>query len=226
MEQVFSGPDLENNPDYADWRRPEDILEPIEEPEEENESIIAIRSLLEIMFRRPHISAPLSLDSGFRKFVALAWVLRPELCGGESQTVIAAKLGVTRAGFSRLCVWWSEKLGVLHPSMRSKDARESYSAVQTGHRSYKLKGEQARALPIGQIKRRSQDVAVEDRRLEGLRQDFADGLTWRKEDKALLRRRGFITDTDQLTADGVEWLGGGARSREPLESPLHGGLLR
>ena len=191
IEVEFSGQNLENSADLADWRHPVDHIEPEEELTGESVGVETLRAVINEIFDNKR--GKLNPSSGFFKFLTLVWVISPETLDGKSLTALGEEIGCTKAALSKYAVRWSDLLAYRNGGQKSKDARLAYKEVQQGHGNF-------RALAAnGQAKRTEE-------RLAKLCGDFIEGRSWRRPDKELLRRRGLIGAGDHLTAKGKQWI--------------------
>lgn len=199
-EVEFTGQNLENSIDLADHRHPMAHLEPEEEPQASGGAEMLGKVMVEVFRGRGR--SKLDYAAAFNRFIALVWVIRPDLLDGKSLMILADEVGITRAALSKNATAFSDLLGgYRNGAQKSQAARESYREVQMGHESYRRPG-----TPINP---RTQQ------RLEQLRDDFHQGKAWRQIDKDLLRRRGLIGAGDRLTAAGKAWLRGTKENATP-----------
>lgn len=201
-------PRSHDNQQNADWTHPVDLIEP--EPENPQDLVAeAVGKLLEQVMNRNHPPKELTAESiaqhlqcSFRNFIAMVYILRPELLPGDlPQWRLAEALGCTKAGFSRLCIIWSERLGSKRSgSMKSKAAREKYAMTnRRGQRG------QSHTNPAGIGQHTDQDGKVRTARIisEAIAA-FHAGRPWHQIHKRELRLAGYIGDGDQLTEAGRE----------------------
>jgi len=72
----------------------------------------------------------LNLRTATAKFVVIAAGLRPDVLGDESQTELAANLGLTKAALSKANVKFQDAFGFKFQRSRSADARAKMRAVR------------------------------------------------------------------------------------------------
>lgn len=70
------------------------------------------------------------LDMAFRRFVGVAWLLRPELLSYASLMQLAPRLGVTRAALSKMIRNFGDAFGIRCVLQKNESARAVYSEVQ------------------------------------------------------------------------------------------------
>jgi hypothetical protein len=70
------------------------------------------------------------LDVAFRRFVCVAWLLRPELLGNVSLAQLAPQLGVTKAALSQMIRKFGDAHGIRNVFQKREGAREAYSEAQ------------------------------------------------------------------------------------------------
>lgn len=199
-------PPTHNNQRNADWTHPVDLIEP--EPENPRDMVAeAVGRLLEEVMNRNHPpkeltaeSIALHLQCSFRNFIAMVYILRPELLPGDlPQWRLAEALGCTKAGLSRLCVIWSARLGGLRSgAMKSKAAREKYA--ETNRRGQRG---QSHTNPAGIGQHTDQDGRARTARIisEAIAA-FHAGRPWHQIHKRELRLAGYIGDGDRITEAG------------------------
>jgi hypothetical protein len=201
MDQVFSSPDLENSIGYAIWQAPEDILEPLPDPADSSAGVEVLRQVIGEVFRNRN--GKLDASAAFNKFLALVWVMRPDMLDGKSLTTLGDEVGCTRACLSKLAVQWSDMLdGYRNGGMKSRSARQSYREVQKGHENFRVRASNGHTAKI-------------EARLSGLLADFKAGEIWKRTDREFLRRRGLIGGGDRLTEKGREWVEGAPSRGNP-----------
>jgi hypothetical protein len=83
-----------------------------------------------VFAQRPGSAEPVKLDLAFRRFVCLAWLLRPELLGNVSLMQLAPHLSVTRASLSKTVRDFGDKFGMRNALMKREGAREIYAEAQ------------------------------------------------------------------------------------------------
>lgn len=207
--------------DYIQERRnattSEDFYNEIE-PEDESPRDLAAEALAavlrKVMSRRRHGVTDTTTDDAlrrlmeesFRNFIALVFVMRPDLLPDVPQWRLAQALGCTRAALSRLCVKWSLKLGGMKTGgMKSIEARDSYRVAATGRRK---KGQPHRK-PKHVGESLSNDAFAERtaRLIAEAVSAFNAGDPWTMHQRHALRRAGLVNDADELTEAGRELLG-------------------
>jgi hypothetical protein len=214
---------IENTLAYATYDDPINHLEPLDDESAASAAADGLRLILDRVFRGGRSADRiLKPEVAYRRFTALTWLLRPELLGGRTQTEVAQDLGITKAGFSAIVVDWSTILGgMTNAGMKSVAARSSYRAVQLGHQSYRKDNEE-RAERIGTTKVTARSLTAEERRLAVMRQQFTDGGTWSKADRALAKRRRLLGSDGKLTPAGRAWVGPQGIMHTPLKESLSG----
>lgn len=160
------------------------------------------------------------MEAGFRKYVALAFVIRPDLLPNAPAWMLAESIGVTKQELSRLCVRWSDRLGGLKsPSMKSEEARAAYKRANVSpgkglkHRT---------ADTIGQRidkKSRTEAQGIIDRAIS----NFNGGEPFTKYQRRLLLGWDLIDEHDQWTERGRAVLNGGEPTPPGKESSRNGG---
>jgi len=90
----------------------------------------------------------LPLDVAFRRFVCVAWLLRPELMDHISLAQLAPHLGVTRAALSKMTRNFGDTYGLRNVLQKRESARAIYSEAQKRDhwRVRRKKQEEAEAL--------------------------------------------------------------------------------
>lgn len=206
---IHDAPNIENTLSFSYERHPVEDLEP-EESHDPSETVEALRAILRRIFEfgrhRRHEDLRSRLDTGFRRFVAMCYVIDDRLvANGKTQTQIAEALGITRAGLSKLCIEWSDRLGGLKAGgMKSASARASYAAVQAGHVGYR--GRKKLSLGIGDPKQDKILARARDLRIRNALIDFITGKEWDKGEWHLLREDGLIDDDGAFTEQGRQRL--------------------
>ncbi len=197
---------LENRRDLADWTHPVDLIEPIEEPDL-SEAVKTLQQLIRRVFevRGAHaLPLPRRIEVAFRRFVAIAYLVDQKVVAdGLPALKIAEALGMTRAGFSKLVLEWSDGLlgGFKAAGMKGEAARRAYSAVQQGHKGYR--GMKRSDLVTGTAKKDKTLERVRQRVIRNALVDFVEGRDWTKADSTALAEAGLIDRrTYQLTTAG------------------------
>jgi len=70
------------------------------------------------------------LDMAHRRFVGVAWLLRPELLDYASLMQLAPRLGVTRAALSKMIRNFGDAFGIRNVLQKAEGARRAYSVAQ------------------------------------------------------------------------------------------------
>lgn len=70
------------------------------------------------------------LDIAFRRFVCVAWLLRPELLGNISLAALGVEMGVTRATLSQMIRKFGDAHGIRNRLQRREGARDAYAEAQ------------------------------------------------------------------------------------------------
>jgi hypothetical protein len=83
-----------------------------------------------VFAQRGSSNEPVKLDLVFRRFVCLAWLIRPELLGNISLMQLAPHLSVTRASLSKMVREFGDTFGMRNALMKREGAREIYAEAQ------------------------------------------------------------------------------------------------
>lgn len=70
------------------------------------------------------------LDLAHRRFIGVAWLLRPELLDYVSLMQLAPRLGVTRAALSKMIRNFGDAFGIRNVLQKNEGARRIYSQAQ------------------------------------------------------------------------------------------------
>lgn len=90
-----------------------------------------MRGVFAMVFaQRSGTTAPVKLDLAFRRFVCLAWLLRPELLGNISLMELAPHLSVTRAALSKMIRNFGDAYGIRNTLQKREGARQIYAEAQ------------------------------------------------------------------------------------------------
>jgi hypothetical protein len=182
------------------------------EPQENftSEQAEAIGALIEDMFTFGKFSSPQTaellrsrMQTAFRKFVALAFVMRPAAISTKAVTArqISESLSMTRQGFSLLCVSWSDRLGGLRSGgMKTAEARQNYRSAGGGavgrttpRPAHGIIGDAYRDNDMREFQMRTAKGAIAKLNSEG---------TWSLVEVRTLLTLGWIDEDARLTAEG------------------------
>lgn len=90
-----------------------------------------MRGVFALVFaQREGTNAPVKLDLAFRRFICLAWLMRPELLGNISLAQLAPHLHVTRAALSKMIRNYGDAFGIRNTLQKRESAREIYREAQ------------------------------------------------------------------------------------------------
>lgn len=171
-----------------------EVLEP--EIQRDMVGVQVIEKLFELLI--PPTSPQSNLTSGFRRFVALVSVIRPDLLEGRSQIQIGKELGCSSANISKEANKMADLLGIRSPGMKRQEARAAMAQGQRGR---------ARGVAHGETAQAAHDRSVMAR-CESAAEKFMTGQAWTKRERAALRERGFIDEDEDLTEEGRRFMGG------------------
>lgn len=206
-----------------------EILEP--SPATERDLVAeALAEVIRLCFVSPRGKMPAAasagvlakrMESAYRNFVALCYVLKPQSLPGDFHACeIAAALGVSRQAFSLHCVKWSDRLnGMRGPGMKTPEARKSYS--RHNRRGTKHERPRSQAAGIGELRTDPLKAERTACRIAEAVEKFRAGEAWDATDRRLLRIAGFISEGDELTEAGRDLLNGAAPppAKESLAAP-------
>jgi hypothetical protein len=170
------------------------------EPEEDSSDAELVEKLTQILDwflpQKPHLSK--KLRAGYTKFVAAAWLLRPDLFGGVSQIEVAKQLGISSAAISKYAVRISKELGGFrNGAMRS----DHFRAVQ----HQRLKGQPSSKNKTGapnSVELHEQAVL---RAVLKAREHYRKNKPLTTFQRQSLRQVGMLSPDGQLTAKGNRW---------------------
>jgi hypothetical protein len=113
-----------------------DIAGEIDRDTQEPESDFTVaaeimREILEFTFSYRGDTTKPNLQSVFRRYVAVAWTLRPDLLAGASLSELSVELACTRALLSKIARTFGDRWGGLRNRlMKTEGARRVYSEAQ------------------------------------------------------------------------------------------------
>lgn len=144
---------------------------------------------------------------GFRRFVALSWIMRPDAVAKDLPAwKVAEAIGIAPGSFSRICRQLSKELGGLkHPSMRSDKHCNACSESRRGV-SPTTTGKRVRSTSVGVIPANRYRVS-EQQGVASAIASFQAGKSWTKKQTRLLFSVGIIDADGVLTSDGIRELG-------------------
>ncbi len=147
------------------------------------------------------------LESSFRRFVAMIYVIKPQLLGASRPAWFYAEaLGFTRQGFSRLCTEWSDVLGGMrNPAMRTQAARDTYRNMKRGGSAVGTKKTRT-ASHIGGNRVDTEMRQLTEHMIVVAMEAFRTGKAWSTPQRRKLLQAGLIDAEDQLTDSGRERL--------------------
>jgi hypothetical protein len=186
-----------------------EIIEPEQIPE--SELADALGKIIDGLFdSRPCSETPevlqKRLESAFRSFCALAWIVRPTAIhpGGVSGRRIAEAIGVTPQGFSKAAIRWTDMLGGMkNRSQKSEGARAAYKLA--GGKTFSKGMRRKTPSHIGTAKiderRSAKDEAAIDDALSALR---GGSRLWTLNDRRVLLEAGLIDEQSMLTEEGKQ----------------------
>ena len=160
------------------------------------------------------------LESGYRKFCACVWLVRPQSISpdGVQGWRMAEALSITRAAFSKLAVGWSDELGGMrNGSMRTATARRTYS--ESGGAGAGSRNAKRKAGHIGDGGRKDEaHRACQDHAISEALQVFGTGeRTWTTKEFHALLDAGLVDEEARLTDAGKQRL-----EALPLPPPAKG----
>jgi len=215
-QRVYSH-DIERLEDI-DARHPAELLEPEGEDEDERHEIQleAIQRLVEFVVGHGRIGGQLyqRVQTSAVRFSVLTWIIRPQLLGdGVSLSDLADCLGCSRAYLSAVHVRLNALVGVAGPGAKTPAGRKKYRAA----RLRSLEAGRWNYVHAGEGQGPDRDVADAGLAEAGLRL-LCEGhrADWRKtkrgsesaditrQQRHALKRRGWLSDSDQLTEAGRE----------------------
>ena len=148
------------------------------------------------------------MSIGFRRFVAISYIMRPESMAKDAPAwKVAEALGITPTQFSRLCTATSKTLGGLaHPSARSRSHRIACSAAREGIKPA-TQGKRARCASV-EVVAANRYRASEQRGVAAAIEAFKAGRPWSKAQTRLLFAVGYVDQDGTLTTKGVKAFSG------------------
>jgi hypothetical protein len=112
---------------------PWDYLEPLDDDtaDRTDDRLEVLQRLFAVIFDSTKNRGEL-LESGWRRFVALTWVVRPDLFQGMSQMAVAKLVGCTPQNISKITYKLSAQLGIVGALAQSEDVREVKRQAKLG----------------------------------------------------------------------------------------------
>jgi hypothetical protein len=143
---------------------------------------------------------------GFRRFVALAYIMRPATVAKDTPAwKIAEALGITSARFSQICGAISEDLGGLkHPSMRSDEHRQACAEARAGKPS-RIEGRRKVEVQVSTVPANRYRLA-EQRGIMRTFEAFQSGRVMSKKQTRLLFAAGILDSDGLVTEQGLAML--------------------
>ncbi len=178
---------------------PVEYLEPLAEPDND-EAIALVRRLIDSCLLSEKRPLKDRLEAGFRSFVAMVSIVRPEALGHASQVQIAEALGCAPGLISKRAIRWSDLLGIRSRTMKPQRFRDSHRALREGQ------GGVTRKEGRGSLERHHDAMR---RQTEDARERYRQGKVFTAIQKVFLKAQGYLDDSDKLTADGRAWLAEG-----------------
>lgn len=118
---------IENIPDPGPT--PDELAEqpePDEVRKAQREVLENLFVLLDTKNHGPNAGLKKTLDTSFRKYVALIWLIRPGMLGYCTQKEVAKALGMSKAGFNRRV----NRIAQAHPHLRNMLMRHPKGGLQ------------------------------------------------------------------------------------------------
>ena len=179
----------------ADHTHPIDLIWP-EDELPDDPRIETLKALMALLLPAKKGLAQ-KLRAGWVRYVALCFVIRPDLLDGRSQLAIAKELGVSSATISKHAVALSTLLGGFRSAgMLSDTAREN-------HRKARLGKGLSRDLSSGGAMTKHKSMI--ERNLLDSAERLANCQPLKALHRALLTDAGYIVAGDALTEKGKAW---------------------
>lgn len=182
---------------------PVDLLEPIENhrSEADERAIETLSLVFQMLLPQRKTNLAIRLEEGWKRFVALSALIRPDLLDGVSQTFLANMTDCSPACISKIMVELSDRLGIVARSQKTAATREAMTAAHLQREPASHK----RTLGANTGKQRH-DEAVRDAIYEARRR-WKQGKPFTRFQTLSLLEVGFMeTDHATLTPAALAWL--------------------
>lgn len=207
--------------DPADWSTPDpsqphpiDLIEPEEDirSDTDERAVEAIAAIFQELLPQRETNIVIRLEEGYRRFVALAGIVRPDLMDGVSQTFVANLANCSPAAISKITNELSDRFGMIGRSQKQRSTRAAMREAQL-HRERSGAGRKLGANTGAAAHEKAVKKAIYEARRRWKR-----GEAFTKFQILSLLEMGFLEDDrSTMTPPGLEWLSA------PLNTPIPAG---